>query len=137
MKRLTTLFLALAVAIGPVGLASASSQTQTAPKDDKAKAAAPKKMTAKNVSGTVKSASADTVVVAGKEKGKDAEWTFAVDSKTKIKKAGKDITAADLKAGDGVAVRYMEHEGKAVAETINVKAAPVAKKAAEKPAEKK
>src|SRR5256885_6583020 len=49
-----------------------------------------KKMSSKSASGAVKSASADSVVVAGKEKGKDAEWTFAVDPKTKVKKGGKD-----------------------------------------------
>ena len=57
--------------------------------------------------GTVKSASADSLVVAGKEKGKDAEWTFAIDAKTAIRKSGKAVTAADVKPGDQVQVRYM------------------------------
>ena len=46
---------------------------------------------------------------------KDAEWTFAVDSKTAIRKSGKAITAADLKPGDQVQVRYMDQAGKATA----------------------
>jgi hypothetical protein len=40
---------------------------------------------AKNAMGTVKSASADSLVVTGKEE--DAEWTFAVDAKTAIRKS--------------------------------------------------
>jgi hypothetical protein len=138
VKKLTALFVAFAFAAGIAGLASA--QTQSAPKMEKPaaeKKAETKKMAMKSASGTVKSSSADSVVVGGKEKGKEAEWTFAVDPKTKIKKGGKDITAADLKAGDQVSVRYMEHEGKAVAQAINVKAAPMAKKSEAKPAAEK
>jgi hypothetical protein len=90
---------------------------------------------AKNAMGTIKAASADSLVVAGKEKGKDTEWTFAVDSKTAIRKSGKAITAADLKAGDQVQVRYMDHEGKATAMAVQVKPGASAKATA--PAEKK
>ena len=85
---------------------------------------------AKNATGTVKSASADSLVVAGKEKGKDAEWTFAVDSKTAIRKSGKAITAADVKPGDQVQVRYMDHDGKATAMAVQVKPAAASAKAA-------
>jgi hypothetical protein len=84
---------------------------------------------AKNATGTVKSASADSLVVAGKEKGKDTEWTFAVDSKTAIRKSGKAITAADVKAGDQVQVRYMDHDGKATAMAVQVKPAAASAKA--------
>ncbi|PYN89619.1 MAG: hypothetical protein DMD87_05075 [Candidatus Rokuibacteriota bacterium] len=90
---------------------------------------------AKNAMGTVKSVSADSLVVGGKEKGKDAEWTFAVDSKTAIRKSGKAITATDLKPGDQVQVRYMDHEGKATAMAVQVK--PGAASAKAQPAEKK
>jgi hypothetical protein len=75
----------------------------------------------------VKSASADGVVVAGKEKKKDVEWTFAVDAKTAIKKGGKSITPGDLKAGDSVHVRYVEMDGKAVAHSILVRSGGMAK----------
>ena len=57
----------------------------------------------------------DSLVVTGKAKGKDAEWTFAVDPKTKIRKNNKDVTAADLVAGDSVQVRYHAEGGKNVA----------------------
>ena len=85
-------------------------------------------MPAKNANGTVKSATADSLVVAGKEKVKgskemkDVEWTFAVGAKTAIKKGGKAVTAADLMPGDAVHVRYTEDEGKATATAITVKA---------------
>lgn len=152
MKKLLSVFVAVAFAAGPAGLALA--QTQPAPAEKKAEEkkaeekkapAAAKKPAAKKASGTVKSAAADSLVVAGKEKGKETEWTFAVDPKTKIRRGGKDITAADLKAGDSVQVSYTEQDGKAVAQSVvarAVKAAkapanPCAAKPAEKPAEKK
>ena len=77
----------------------------------------------RNVSGTVRSSSNETVVVAGRDKGKDAEWTFAVEPTTNIRKGSKSITAGDLKSGDAVQVRFVEREGKALAESILVKAA--------------
>ena len=112
MKRLLAVLVAAVFAVGTVGLAAAQEKKTTT--DDKMK------MTAKTAAGTVKSASGDSVVVAGKRQGKDAEWTFAVDAKTKVKKGGKDVAANELKAGDPVNVRYMEHEGKAIAQTITV-----------------
>jgi hypothetical protein len=93
---------------------------------------------AKKAHGMVKSSSADSVVVAGKEKVhgskemKDAEWTFAVDSKTAIRKSGKAVTAADLKAGDQVEVRYMDHGGKMTAVAIQIKPTTAAAKPTEK-----
>src|SRR5262249_56071435 len=69
--------------------------------------------------GTVKTAAPDNVVVGGKSKGKDTEWTFALDDKTKIKKGGKDVTAKDLAAGDKVTVRYMDEGGKMTAMSVS------------------
>lgn len=139
VKTLGALFVAALFVFANVGLAFA--QAPATPKAEEKKAdkasdtkAGEKKMASKNASGNVKSSGPDSVVVAGKEKGKEAEWTFAVDSKTKIKKGGKDITAADLKSGDAVQVKYMEHGGKAVAQTITVKAATAAKTDDKKPA---
>jgi len=92
---------------------------------------------AKKAHGMVKSASADSVVVTGKDKAqgketKDAEWTFAVDSKTAIRKSGKAVTAADLKPGDQVEVRYMDHGGKMTAVAIQIKPTTAAAKSTEK-----
>jgi hypothetical protein len=141
VKKLSALFVAVTFVASTAGLAFAQAPPAPAPKAEEKKAdkAGEKKMTSKNANGTVKSAGADSVVVAGKDKGKDAEWTFALDSKTKIKRGGKDIAAGDLKAGDAVQVRYMDHGGKSVAQAITVKGATTAKKddKAAKPAEKK
>ena len=88
MKRLTAVFAALAFVVGITGFVAA----QTPPAEKKAEApaatkSAEKKMPVKTANGTVKSATADSVVVAGKDKGKDVEWTFSVNNKTQIKKA--------------------------------------------------
>jgi hypothetical protein len=145
VKRSVALLIAVMFGIGLAGLAVA--QTTPAPATpapattpapaQKPAEAKPKSdvKKAKNAMGTIKSASPDSLVVAGKEKGKDAEWTFAVDSKTAIRKSGKAITAADLKPGDQVQVRYMDHEGKATAMAVQVKAGAASAKA--QPAEKK
>jgi len=153
VKKFVTYLVAVAFVTGAAGLAAAQTSTQPttppattpapAPKDKAAekKTEMTGKMPAKNAAGLVKSASADSVVVAGKEKVqgakemKDAEWTFAIDSKTAIRKAGKAATAADLKPGDQVHVRYMDHDGKATAVAIQVR--PATSAAATKPAEKK
>jgi hypothetical protein len=111
------LLAAFALMIATIGLAVA--QTPAAPPAEtrsKGKADA----TAKSIDGTVKSASADRVVVAGKEHGRDAERTFVIDAATTLKKSGKDITGADLKSGDAVQVRYVEADGKAHADAITV-----------------
>ena len=132
MKKLLSLFVALAFVAGMSGIAAAQSTTpksgDTTKSSDSMKSG-DKKMAAKNANGTVKSASADSIVVAGKDKGKDAEWTFGVDPSTKIKKGGKDVTAGDLKAGDSVHVRYGEKDGKMIAQAVTVRGGGMAKKA--------
>ena len=139
MKRSVALLIAVVFGIGLAGSAVAQTTTPvpatpapaTTPAQKPAEAKPKSEVKkAKNAMGTVKSASADSLVVAGKEKGKDAEWTFAVDSKTAIRKSGKAITAADLKAGDQVQVRYMDHDGKATAMAVQVKPAAASAKAA-------
>jgi hypothetical protein len=143
VKKLVSLFVAFAFVAGMVGLTAAQTTTteKKAEKADKMEKSggdkmdkkAGKKPAAKSASGTVKSASGDSIVVAGKDKGKDAEWTFAVDPKTKIKKGGKDAAAGDLMAGDSVQVRYSEQDGKMVAQSVSVRAAKSAKAAKGEP----
>jgi hypothetical protein len=88
--------------------------------------------------GRVKSVSSGSLVVMGKSKGQGAEWTFVLDAQTRIRKEGKDVTAADLKEGDGVQVRYMEHGGKHIAQTVRARAVPPRSEAKpDKPADKK
>jgi hypothetical protein len=138
MKRLFALLVGIAFVSGTVGFAAAQAPSTTTDKKPAAdskmekKDAAAKKASTKTANGTVKSASPDSIVVAGKDKGKDAEWTFAVDGKTKVKKAGKDMMAKDLAPGEKVTVRYMDHDGKATAMNVNVSAGSTKKAAAEK-----
>jgi len=138
VKKSIALIVAVTFALGAAGFALAQTTTpapeKKMEKSGDMKKSDEKKMAAKTATGTVKSASADSVVVAGKQKGKDAEWTFGVDPKTAIKKRGKSVTAADLKEGDSVQVKYMDHDGKSVAQTITVRSAP--KKAASDAAKK-
>jgi hypothetical protein len=117
--------LALALALGVAGVAAAQAPTSGS---TAAKKTDVKKPTSRNVSGTVKSASLETVVVAGRDKGKDAEWTFAVEPTTNIRKGGKSIVAGDLKPGDAVQVRFTEQNGRAVARSILVKGKDAAMK---------
>ena len=143
MKRSVALLIAAVLGIGFAGLAvaqtTAPAPATPAPATTPTPAQKPAEMKkssevkkAKNAQGTVKAASADSLVVAGKDKGKDAEWTFAVDSKTAIRKSGKAITAADVKPGDQVQVRYMDHDGKATAMAVQVKPGTSAKAAPQK-----
>lgn len=133
MKRLIALGVALVFATGAAGFAVAqekkAEEKKSETKSDMKAEKKEKKPAAKSASGTLKSASADSIVVAGKAKGKEEEWTFALDAKTVIKKGGKSVTAADLKTGDSVQVKYMEDGGKAVAQSVTAKApAATAKK---------
>lgn len=146
MKKALSIAIALAFMTSFVGFASATSTTTTTPppatttpppatekateKTDKAADKTTKKVPTRSVSGAVKTAAADSIVVAGKEKGKDKEWTFGIDAKTKLKKAGKDVTATDLKAGDQVQVRYSEADGKQTATWVTVKTGATAAKSA-------
>jgi hypothetical protein len=128
VKKLISLFVGIAFVTGLTGAVLAQGQTTPPQSDKKPAATETKKPAAHNANGTVKTAAADSIVVAGKASGKDAEWTFAVDPKTKIRKGGKDITAADLGVGDAVNVRYHDDAGKHVADAVMVRAAkkPVA-----------
>jgi ribosomal protein S1 len=141
VNRLFALLVGVAFVAGTVGFAVAQTATTTTDKKPAAdtkmsdkKDSSMKKASTKTATGTVKSTSPDSIVVAGKDKGKDAEWTFAVDEKTKVKKGGKESMAKDLAAGDRVTVRYMDHDGKATAMNVSASAP---KKAEAKPAEKK
>jgi hypothetical protein len=152
VKKLIAMCVALLFAMGTAGLAVAqekkAEEKKSEMKSDAKMDKKEKKAATKSASGTVKSASADSLVVGGKMKGKDEEWTFAVDPKTTIKKGGKAITAADVKAGDSVQVKFTEDAGKMMAQSVMVKAAPAKKaekmdkmdkmdKMEPKPAEKK
>ena len=96
----------------------------------------PKAVKAEKFAGAVEKIdeAAKTIVV----KDKKGEKTFAIDDKTKITKAGKDMPFAEVKKGMNVSVEYKKDGDKMVAVAIKV-AAPKAtkeKKAEEKPAPK-
>jgi hypothetical protein len=140
VTKLLAVVLAAAVAAGTAGYAVAQEKKPEEKKMEKSgemKKSDDMKMKSKTASGTVKTASADSLVVAGKDKGKETEWTFGVDAKTSIKKGGKPITPADLKAGDPVSVKYAEDGGKTMAQSVTVKAPAAAKKADDKKMEEK
>ncbi len=122
-KKLWVLLLA-AVFVGSAGLVAAQEKKM---EDKKAAETAPAKAVgkSKNANGTVKAATADSLTVVGKDK---KEWTFAVDTKTSIKKAGKAVVATDLKEGDPVHVQFTEADGKLVAKAVTVRAGGTAKK---------
>jgi hypothetical protein len=129
VRMLAPFAVGFTVLVLSVGIVSAQAPSAAAAADPKMEKAAAAKKAMRNVSGTVRSSSNEAVVVAGRDKGKETEWTFAVEPTTNIRKGSKSITAGDLKAGDAVQVRFVERDGKALADSILVKAA---KKAAAK-----
>ncbi len=129
MKR-TLVLAALAVLLA--GASATLGQTPP-PSGQKAPKSGDTTTAAQTAVGTIKAMMADSVVVVGKVKGQDTEWTFAVDATTKVRKASKDVTAAELRPGDPVRVRYVEQDGKSIAQHIAV-ATPVKAKTETEPA---
>lgn len=144
-RKLFVVILSALFVATSVGLAAA--QAKPAPAAQEKKGAEESKKVAeptpgkavgksKNANGTVKAATATSLTVVGKDK---KEWTFAVDTATSIKKAGKSVVATDLKEGDPVHVQFTDAEGKMLAKAVTVRAGGTAKKEErmEKKAEKK
>ncbi len=133
-KKLLVLVLSAAFLASSIGLAAAQAKQEPAAQEKKGaeeskKVAEPTPAKAvgksKNASGMVKAATADSLTVIGRDK---KEWTFSVDTKTSIKKAGKAVIATDLKEGDPVHVLFSDADGKLVAKAVTVKAGGTAKK---------
>ncbi len=105
-----------------LGMAAPVLAQQTPATSAPAKPAEPAKPAAakpKSATGTVKTASSDSLVVlVGKDK---KEMTFALDKDTKVTKGGKAATAADIAANDSATVGYTEKDGKMTAKTVAVK----------------
>ena len=137
MKRALAALVGIAFVFASAGLASAQTPAPAMKPEEKKMEKMEKKAPHHTAMGTVKTAGADGIVVAGKAKGKETEWTFAVSDKTKIRKAGKDVTAKDLAPGDKVSVRYMDEGGKMTAMTVSASAgSKQAAKAKEEPVKK-
>jgi hypothetical protein len=132
MRRVIALLTA-AVLVGSASVAFAQAAATSGEKAGQTETKAEKPMKddkTMSASGTVKSVSADSLVVTDKS-GK--EWTFAVDSSTNIvakgashmtaeKKAeGKPVTLTDaVKEGEKVSVKYHEMGGKMHAASVRV-----------------
>jgi cytoskeletal protein RodZ len=112
MRQMIAVLATSILVLGVTGTARAQTDSKKSPSESKS---------SKTVTGQVKSASPDTVIVTTKDEGRKAERTFVIDSNTKVKKSEKAVKATDLKPGDDVYVRYKEKGGKATAETIGVK----------------
>ena len=125
MKRVLATIVGVAFVFASAGLVGAQTSTPAPKTDDKKMEdkSSMKKAPHHTAVGTVKTAAPDNIVVGGKAKGKDTEWTFALDDKTKIKKGGKDVTAKDLATGDKVTVRYMDEGGKMTAMSVSASTA--------------
>lgn len=81
------------------------------------------KRVVRSVNGSIRTASSEAIVVVGRDKGREIEWTFALEPTTNIRKGNKSIVGKDLKVGENVQVRFSERDGKAVAESVIVRAA--------------
>ena len=106
---MTKLLRALGAAMLCLGLLSSASvimatQDQAPAKETKKKE--PKTDTT-TISGTVANVTDSTVTIVDSQK---AEHTLAVTSDTKVTKAGKDATFADVKANDVVAIEAKKGE---------------------------
>ena len=108
---MTKILRALGAAMLCLGLLSSASilmakQEQTMPaKDTKKKE---QKMDTATINGTVSAVTDSAVTIVDSQK---AEHTVTVTSETKVTKAGKDATLADVKANDVVAIEAKKGEG--------------------------
>lgn len=134
MKRIIALVVAMLFVLSVAGFALAAEKKEAAPAEKKEAAPAEKKAPAKvkQVTGEVTAvdAAAKTLTV----KGKAGDVALTADDKTTVKIGKEKKTLADVKVGDKVTVRYAEMDGKNVAKSIMVKAAPAEKKAEKKEA---
>jgi uncharacterized alpha/beta hydrolase family protein len=129
MKKIISLFVVLMLVAFVSGvMAQQKPATTPAPAP---KAAAPEKVRLEKFSGTIEKVDemAKAIDVKGKVKKEEKVLTFATDDKTKITKAKKNMSFADLKQGMRVSVTYKKDGDKMTAVSIKV--------AAPKPAPKK
>lgn|SRR5574338_607983 len=110
-RKMTRILRALGAAMLCLGLLSSASiimakQDQTMPaKETKKKE---QKTDTSTISGTVSVVTDSAVTIVDSQK---AEHTVTVTSETKVTKAGKDATLADVKANDVVAIEVKKGEG--------------------------
>lgn len=146
MKKVIAIVVSVLFVLSVAGLSFAAEQ-KAAPAPEK-KEAAPAKMEekkvekkapakVKQVTGEVAAvdAAAKTLTV----KGKKGDVALMADDKTSVKMGKEKKTLADVKVGDKVTVKYAEMDGKNMAKSVVVGAAPAKteKKEAPKAEEKK
>jgi hypothetical protein len=110
-------------ALAPAGAQQAPAGAQ--PEKPAVEKAAPAKPAVKpqRLTGSVKSAAAGSLVLEVTQKDKSTkEYSFALNPKAKLSKAGKAITAEDLQPGDSATVSFTEADGKLVANAVTVRA---------------
>lgn len=136
MKKAIAIIVSVLFVLSVAGLSFAAEQ-KAAPAEKKAapaekKEAAPAKTEAKaekKAPAKVKQVTGEVAAVDAKAmtltvKGKKDEVALTVNDKTKFDK-GKSL--ADVKVGDKATVKYVEKDGKNVASSVMVKAAPAKK----------
>ncbi len=143
MKRIIALIVAMIFVLAVVGFAVAVEKKEAAPAEKKEAASAEKKAPAKVKQVTGEVTAVDAVAKTLTVKGKAGDVAITADDKTSVKIGTEKKSLADVKVGDKVTVKYVEADGKNLAKSIVVKAAPAEKKEAapkaeeKKPAEKK
>jgi len=120
MKKAIAIIVSVLFVLSVVGLSFAAEQKAAPAKTEKK---APAKV--KQVTGEVAAvdAKANTLTV----KGKKGEVMVNADDKTTVKVGKEKKSLADVKMGDKVTVKYAEMDGKNVAKSIVVSAAPAKK----------
>lgn len=133
MKKVIAIVVSVLFVLSVAGLSFAAEQ-KPAPAPEK-KEAAPAKV--KQVTGEVAAvdAAAKTLTV----KGRRGDVALMADDKTSVKMGKEKKALADVKVGDKVTVKYAEMDGRNMAKSVVVGAAPakMEKKEAPKAEEKK
>ncbi|HUO76046.1 MAG TPA: DUF5666 domain-containing protein [Thermodesulfovibrionales bacterium] len=123
MKKAIAIIVSVLFVLSVAGLSFAAEKAAPAPAE-KAEKKAPAKV--KQVTGEVAAvdAKANTLTV----KGKKGDVMVNTDDKTSVKIGKEKKSLADVKMGDKVTVKYAEMDGKNVAKSIMVSAAPAKEK---------
>src|SRR3989304_1167906 len=128
MKRIPTALLSGIFVLGVVSSGWAQQAPAPGqPEKPAAEKAAPAQPATKvkRLTGSVKSASEENLVLEVTQKDKSTkEYTFALDPKAKLSRAGKAIVVKDVHSGDSATVSFTESEGKLVAKAVTVGAKP-------------
>jgi uncharacterized protein YxeA len=127
MKKVIAIIVSVLFVLSVAGLSFAAEKAATpapAEKKEAAPAKAEKKAPAKVKQVTGEVAAVDAAAKTLTVKGKKGDVALMADDKTSVKMGKEKKALADVKAGDKVAVKYAEMDGKNVAKSIIISAAP-------------